>query len=495
MQQPMKDKSPYGLKKWLHFLKEHKFPVDAGHLANLKKHIAHPDATIENLQTKIKTEPLVAFALLNQANEITPNKRGEIKNPYHAGSMLGMSGIASSLEKLTPYKHAKDNPAHNAFLREIQTSYEAAGIANRWSADKNMANEEVFWLTFFRNTPRWLMWFFAYPTMDRLQKKLLCGESAAQAEVSVLGCRIDEITVHMCKHWNAPRAIIESFLNKHIPNTEELKTLARLSHTPDELPGFTEDKRLTILINSPLIFVYCANKLTQEAALHGWQGSTLHFYYRIIATVTHDYLGKAIQNAHLGSAEAATLYINTAKVPLACQLLSPTLYLTEQASKTPTNAPTSVFDKLKKQLTNPALKTKEKLNLAIKTIKLGIPNAQQAMLLKHKDNNITPIMQFGQDVSVIKSVMWNSSSPLFKKMIRKRSAIHCQGATLAELVNELPFGADNLIDQNGHLILASTQVSETETCIFWLTTSKEFTEKDYSDLKKVVMLISHSLKK
>jgi HD-like signal output (HDOD) protein len=496
MQRPMKDKSPYGLNKWLRFLKDHKLPVRSENLASLKKHISHPDATIENLQTKIKREPLVAFALLNQANKIIPNKRGEIKNPYHAGSMLGMNGIKQSFTDLSPYTHSNSNPAHVAFLQEIQTSYEAAGIANRWASGKSTEHEEIFWITFFRNTPRWLMWFFAYPVMERLQSKLAAGENAAQAEISVLGCRIDEITVHMCKYWNAPRAIIESFLTSHVPSNEELKTLARLSHTPDQLPGFIEDKRLTILANSPLMFVYCANKLIQEALLHGWQGNTLHFYYRVIATITHDYLGKAIQNAHLGCAEAATLYLHTAKVPLACQLLSPTLYSPVRTKKAaPAHIPRSAMDKLKTQLSNPALKTKEKLNLALKTIKLTIPNAQQAILLKHTDGKISPAMQYGQDVSIIKNVKWNMPSALFKKMIQKRSAIHCQGSTLSDLINDLPYLADSLIDQNGHLILASTPISETETGIFWLTTSNGFNDKDYSNLKKIVMLISHNPRK
>ncbi|REG81616.1 HDOD domain-containing protein [Marinomonas pollencensis] len=493
MQRPMNDKSPYGLNKWLRFLKEHKLPVRSENLASLKKHISHPDATIENLQTKIKHQPMVAFALLNQANKIIPNKRGEIKNPYHAGSMLGINGIKQSLATLAPYQHDNNNPAHRAFLQEIQTSYEAAGIAQRWSVAKSTEHEEIFWLTFFRNAARWLMWFFAQPTMERLQGKLRAGENAAHAEVSVLGCRIDEITVHMCKYWHAPRAIIESFLTSHVPNNEELKTLARLSHTPDQLPGFIEDKRLTILANSPLMFVYCANKLIQEALLHGWQGNTLHFYYRVIATITHDYLGKAIQSAHLGCAEAATLYLNTAKAPLACQLLSPTLYLPAvKQTKPKTKAPRSALDKLKTQLANPTLTTKEKLNLALKTIKISIPNAEQAILLKHSEGKISPAMQYGQDVAMIKKVKWNMPSPLFEKLVRKRSAIHCQGRTLVELINDLPYLADSLIDKNGQLMLASTPISATETGIFWLVTAQQFNNKDYSTLKKIVMLISHN---
>lgn len=496
MQRPMNDKSPYGLNKWLRFLKEHKLPVRSENLASLKKHISHPDATIENLQTKIKHEPLIAFALLNQANKVVPNKRGEIKNPYHAGSMLGMNGIKESLTTLATYKHDHNNPAHKAFLQEIQTSYEAAGIANRWAAGKINEHEEIFWMTFFRNAPRWLLWFFAHPVMARLQHKLAAGENAAQAEMSVLGCRIDEITVHMCKYWHAPRAIIESFLTSHIPNSEELKTLARLSHTPDQLPGFIEDKRLTILANSPLLFVYCANKLIQDAVLHGWQGNTLHFHYRVIATITRDYLGKAIQNAHLGCAEAATYYLNTAKIPLACQLLSPNLYqpksLVKPQPSKPAHKPSSALDILKAQLANPALNSKERLNLALKTIKVSIPNTQHAILFKHTEGKISPAMQYGQDVGKIKSVKWNMPSPLFSKLVRKRSAIHCQGKTLVELLNDLPYLADSLIDINGHLMLASTPISATEMGIFWLATPDSFNDKDYLTLKKIVMLTSHN---
>ena len=134
----MNNKSPFGLNEWLLYLQDRKFPVGSDSIAKLKKQIKTPDETLDRMQKNIASEPLLAFAILNQANTMVEYKRNDIKSPIHAASMIGMTGIGKVFDVLEPVTIQSKNGAHAAFLREVQISYEAAAIAKRWAIEKKI---------------------------------------------------------------------------------------------------------------------------------------------------------------------------------------------------------------------------------------------------------------------------------------------------------------------------------------------------------------------
>jgi HD-like signal output (HDOD) protein len=492
----MKDKSPSGLNEWLHFLKSKKFPVKSVNLTRLKTQLKRTEDTLDGMQENIASDPLLAFAILNEANRIIPNKNSEIKTPFHAAAMVGMNGIAKLFTRFDAYEVTKQSPANLiAFLSEVQTSYEAATMARHWTIEKISGHEDdIFWITLFRDTARWLLWFYAYPAMMSISQQINQGIKASQAELSILGCRIDEISVHLYTHWHTPNQIIDSFLTKHIPNTKEMQSLAHLAHHPDELPGFTENKRLTILINSPLILSYCASKVAHEADRMGWDAKSLPFFYRVVATAMHKHIGDVIQTAHQSSAEAARLYNVKGRTPLAQQLINPELF-TGKRVQAKNSLALSPFTKLKKTFDESAhYDVKQKASLALKTIKQIIPNTQHCIIFKQSINKVSPLYQSGYNIDVIKAIQWNAPSTVFNKLASKQSANHLFGAKLNNLLKELPHTSDQIIDNNSHLFLASTLATKNEMMIFWLETRTEFNEKDFKNLKQIVSLISHNKK-
>jgi len=493
----MKDKSPSSLNEWLHYLKNKKFPVRSVNLARLKTQIKRTEETLDTLdgmQTNIASDPMLAFTILNEANRITSSQNSQIKTPFHAASMIGMKGIAKLFARFTPYDlKNKNQPPHLvAFLNQVQTSYEAASIAKYW-AIKNVSGHEddIFWITLFRDSVRWLLWFYAYPLMTEISQRIIQGEKSSQAEFNILGCHIDELTIHMCTYWNTPNEIINSFLTKYIPNSKELQKLAHLAHHLDEVPSFIDDKRLTILANNPLIFAYCATKVAREANLMGWNSKKLPFYYRVVATIMHRHLGEVIQTAHLASTEAVALYNMGWKTPLALQLLDPELFTKKNITVKPLQSPLAILKKTMSNTDN--LNIKQKANLALKAIKQTIPNMQHCIIFRHSSNKTLPIFQSGYNVETIKSIRWNAPSNAFKKLSSKKSATHLSGQKLEALLKELPHTSDQIIDINSHLILASTFSAKNEMIIFWLETRTEFNEKDYKNLKQIVSLISHKI--
>ncbi len=489
----MKDTSPSGLNEWINFLKNKKFPVKTANLTRLKVQLRKTEGTLDAMQANIASDPLLSFAILNEANRVLSNKDSEIKTPSHATAMVGTNGIEKLLFRCEAYETNNSPPEHViAFLSQIQTSYEAATMAKYWAIEKLSAHEEdIFWITLFRDTAKWLLWFYAFPSMNLIEQKIRQGEKAKQAELDVLGCSINEITIKLLSHWNTSSKVIESFLAKHIPSPQEMQSLAHLAHHPDELPHYPDDKRLTILTNTPLIFSYCASKVAHEANRMGWDSKNLPFYYRIVATVMHRHIGEVVQTAHLSSVEAATLYNMQGKTPLAKQLLNPTLF-TKFSSNRQQVARVSPITALKKaQEDKKTLNTKEKANLALKAIKQAIPNTQHCILFKQSNNTVRPLFQFGYNIDILKSIQWNASSSVFQKLSGKQMSSHIFGQTLLNLLPNLPGASDQIIDNNSHLILASTTTATNEMLLFWLETRDEFNEKDYKILKQIVSLTSH----
>ncbi|KZN15424.1 HDOD domain-containing protein [Marinomonas sp. TW1] len=491
----MSSKSPSGLNEWLSFLKTKKFPVRAGNLARLKTQIKRTEDTLENMQKNIASDPLLAFAILNEANRIVVNKHNEINTPFHAAAMVGMNGIHNLFKRFAPYETRNRQLPDNltAFLAEIQTSYEAATMARHWSIENLTSHEDdIFWITLFRDAAKWLLWYYAYPVMQEIQNRILRGEKASQVEMTVLGCRIDELTVHLCTFWGTPNKIIESFLTKHIPNANELQSLAHLAHHPDELPGFTEDKRLTILMNNPLIFSYCASKVAEEASNKGWDSKNLAFFYRVVATVMHRRIGDVIRTAHFASTEAAKLYNHRGKRPMALQLLDPDLYTKNSASVKKTVS-ISPLANLKKNLTKSEHQgCKNQANLALKAIKQSIPNTQHVILFRHNSTGFQPLFQSGYKLDILKKIRWNADSKVFAKLAKQKSASHLFGDKLNALLSDLPDTSDQIIDEQSHLILASAIINQQEMMLFWLETRTEFNEKDFKTLKQIVSLINNA---
>ncbi len=489
----MKNKSPSGLTEWLLYLQDRKLPVGSDNIAKLRKQIKTPDETLDRMQSNIASEPMLAFAILNRANMIVEYKRNDIKSPIHAASMIGMKGIATIFDSLEPYQYSRKNPAHAAFWREVQTSYEAAAIAKQWALEKKISRiDDVYWITFFRDAVRWLLWFHAHDIMQELTTRVRKGDASESSEQALLGCRIDELTVALFKEWKVPQIIIDSFLTDQIPTAEELQSIARLTHTPDQLPGFAEDKRVTLLMNGPLILAYCASRISQEANVMGWGSKNLPFYYRVISAIIHIKLGDAIQLTHYATREAAQEFTIDAKQSLAAQLLSPLLYTRTSASKAPATkrvkvSPMAALEQKLKNLSEPKQRTATAMKALLSLFK---GSCDQILILRHDTatGKLSPMLQFGYDVSQIKQVKWDASTPVISKLTSKRVAVHFNDIKLANMLRQMPENADKLFHEKQHLFLASSPVSEKETYIYWLAGQTALSQEQFDTFKRVIKL-------
>ena len=162
----MSDKSPASLEEWLIYLKDKKFPVGSNNLTKLQNQLKSPKGAIDSLQSSILAEPFIGFMAISVANQIAKSNNSQIKTPTHAVSMVGIDGLNKIISQLYPCQFSINNRAHCEFLKQVQISYEAACIAKFWSIEKRHANnEEIFWVTFFRDAAKWLLWFYCYETM------------------------------------------------------------------------------------------------------------------------------------------------------------------------------------------------------------------------------------------------------------------------------------------------------------------------------------------
>ncbi|RDL43001.1 metal-dependent hydrolase [Marinomonas piezotolerans] len=492
----MKNKSPSGLTEWLLYLQDRKLPASSDNIAKLKKQIKSPDETLDRMQNNIASEPMLAFSILNQANKIVEYKRNDIKSPIHAASMIGMKGISGVFDSLEAYTFSRKNLAHTAFWREVQISYEAAAMARQWAIEKKISHvEDIYWITFFRDAVRWLLWYHAHDVMQELMRRIRKGgESASACEIALLGCRIDELSTELFKVWKVPQVIIDSFLTDHIPTAEELQSIARLTHTPEQLPGFAEDKRITIIMNGPLILAYCASRIAQEANIMGWGSKNLPFFYRVIAAIIHIKLGDAIQLTHFSVTMAAREFSIDAKPSLASQLLSPLLYT--HSSKSQKSAPTIVrtklspLDRLEQKLKG-ITDSKQRTTIAMKALlSLFKGSSDQVLILRYdrSQNKLSPMLQFGYDVPLLKQVKWGIDNPVMSKLISKRVAVHFNDTKLNSMLKQMPENAGRLFTNEQHLFLASSPVSDNETYIYWLAGKVALSQDQFDTFKRVIKL-------
>ena len=488
----MNNKSPFGLNEWLLYLQDRKFPVGSDSIAKLKKQIKTPDETLDRMQKNIASEPLLAFAILNQANTMVEYKRNDIKSPIHAASMIGMTGIGKVFDVLEPVTIQSKNDAHAAFLREVQISYEAAAIAKRWAIEKKISHiDDVYWITFFRDVTRWLLWFHAHDEMEQVTQKIRRGSSSSQAEAAVLGCRIDELAVALFKYWKVPTVIIESFLTDQIPTAEELQSIARLTHTPDQLPGFAEDKRITILMNGPLILAYCATRVAQEANIVGWGSKNLPFFYRVVAAILHIRLGYAVQLTHFATTEAAREVKHLGKPSLAAHLLSPILFTRSSAQAgTVKRVAANPLNQLQSKLKDIS-DSKQRATLAMKAMLTLFKGSSSAVLILHHnkaDEKLRPILQFGFDTDILRRVRWNSPSSVISKLNTKRVAVHFDNTKLNAMSKDMPEGTDKLFEGTQDLFLASSPIDEANTYIYWLFGQTQLNREQFDTFKKIIKL-------
>ena len=486
MYSAMNDKSPFGLNEWLIFLKNQKFPVRAKSLRNLRRLYMEEDYNVDNIQQIIAYEPFLALVIINQANRMVSNTDNDIKTPSHAASMVGANKIATLLSALVAMENT---PESQAVLKEFQISYEAATIAKHWVAAKfNHQQDDFFWITFFKDAARWLLRYYAVERMQLVDEKQNTGLTPSQAEMQVLGCRIDELSAHLYRHWHTPKSIIQCFLAQHCPNHKEQQGLAHLAKYADELPEHSDDRRLIQLTNSPFSLSFCASKIANEASLADWDSRNLAFYYRIAASCLHWPLARIIHDTHLASTEAARIHNLGAKTPLALKLLNPNLYTARNLPPAPQKH--SPLTRLKSALHKTNADAKGQAKLALQTIKQLIPNAERGLILLSSKQKLQPILQFGHDVRGLKEVRWNSPSSVMTRLLAKRSASHLSGSKLANIRAGLPENAHQILDLSSHAILASAPTKQGDILVFWLDTQHQLSPKDYQHLKQIITLIS-----
>ncbi|EAQ63982.1 hypothetical protein MED121_20471 [Marinomonas sp. MED121] len=487
----MSNKSPTSPEEWLTHLKDKKFPVGSKNLTKLQKQLTSPKGAIDGLQTSILAEPFIGFMAISVANQIAKNNNSQIKTPAHAVSMVGIDGLTKIIGQLYPCTFSSNNRAHCEFLKQVQISYEAACIAKFWSIEKRHSNsEEIFWITFFRDAVKWLLWFYHYESMHELQQKLKQGMSSKKAENDIFGCKIDQLTVKLFQHWGIPSIIIDSFKTDNTPTGSELKALADLTKDPDHIPLDPDDRRLNFLVNHSLLFAVCASKLSQIANKSGWGSQNLENYYKIISAALHCKQAKTIRAAHAACVESARLFPSDFKVPLAKHLLSPDLYIKKKTSIKPIT--TSPLSKLQKVTHSDKTSDKECLIYAIKTIQALIKPSNQSLILDFDASlkKLKVSLQFGFNVQTLKKVKWDPDSKILSQLLQKPSAIHLDKRKIEQISKHLPEQVHTELKHNNGLILVSFKTSKTSWKLIWIASNKTFSELDFNNSKRISSLLS-----
>jgi len=315
-----------------------------------------------------------------------------------------------------------------------------------------------------------------------LGKKSKQAKKASQAELSTLGVG----------HWLAPqytfaltghttKKVIESFLTKHIPKRKRKQSPSCIWLTIQTNYQVTEDKRLTILINNPLIFSYCANKVLMKPV---WCDGILKsaFFLPCRRDIMHRRLWEVIHTAHFSSTKPPLSTITVGKISLAQQLLDPNLFTVKNTLTKKQNSRYSPIQHWKKASQSKKgdidHKEQEGKPSPEKQSSKPIQTHKQQYYFKHSEQTkYLDVSNLLINIEIIKAYLMELTSRCWKTMSKKaqQSTIPTKARPT---IKDLPHTSWPNNDTNSHLTLLNTRTSKKWKCKFWLEEpATEFNEK------------------
>src|SRR5690606_16097440 len=118
------------------------------------------------LARRISRDPVLAWTVMNQANQQRPTGNPTSKTLDHAISMLGIEELRKLLGRQPFEKVSRRSPRSIYFMRTLAASLLAAYLGRAICLHRAQLNpEDMFWSCLFMGIPMWLMWGFAAPDM------------------------------------------------------------------------------------------------------------------------------------------------------------------------------------------------------------------------------------------------------------------------------------------------------------------------------------------
>ncbi|MCG5499959.1 HDOD domain-containing protein [Ectothiorhodospira lacustris] len=207
---------PTTLEDWTHMLREQEMPIFSSTVQTIHDIIGDERKGAMDLATAILQDPNLTAKLLKLSNSLYYNPyRKKIVTVSRAIVILGIDVIrelvlaCSFFEAILSPRNKRR--AHEEIAQAIHAAVHAKAIA---IAAGDAHPEEVFIAALLQNIGRIAFWCFCRDQGERLEGLLQEGHIPQDAaERQVLGFRLAELDVSLCKSWNL-KGLIEEAIRK-----------------------------------------------------------------------------------------------------------------------------------------------------------------------------------------------------------------------------------------------------------------------------------------
>lgn len=295
-------KMPEDPQGWAKYLIEQTLPATPAIGKQLLTLLKKASPSYTQLAELISIDPVLSYLVMahaNQAAELAPHHEVPTSpSVQHAISMIGVEALNKIVSKVAYFRPDATNIRHFYYLRTLNTSLFAAFLAREIAKAKSSLNEPaLFWGALYYAVPQWYLWRFATPEMRLIRYAIRYNEKFGdQAEREILGCTNQEITLALARQLPLPSLSAEALRPEN--QIEDAIFYQVASQARDDMPPVeAEDRRLSLLIQTPVFVVSLCNRLAQSATFDWYSEHTLKLQ-QVLATLMGLTTPKAVALTH-----------------------------------------------------------------------------------------------------------------------------------------------------------------------------------------------------
>lgn len=239
-------------------------PAVTDSASELLKSPASKQLSYQAVSAVLGKDPVLALAVVNEANRGTGTGEGIVKTLQQALGLLGMDFVEDQLRQVQPLK--RSDAGAMEYCQSLATSYCAAHLAKEIARIRLPGREEeLFWTALLHGVPMWYLWHWNTDKMQRWEHTINKPEPQRPAlEVSIFSTHFVDVwhTIHAT--FSLPDSVSAYPLFSSVATKKVLIGLAR--HCPLRgTPRRPQSRQQMLLLNNPGFIVGLSNLIAFRA--------------------------------------------------------------------------------------------------------------------------------------------------------------------------------------------------------------------------------------
>lgn len=284
-----------GLDYWVSELDQTPLPVLAHSVQRSQSLMADADVSLHQIGALIEQDPVLTLLLLKECNRRFAGRvAGTLSNINHCLSMLGLDHVHNLLRELPADSPSQVNPG---YLQALQDNLYCFKLIADWGQFRNLGQPTLLQQGVLLNgAPTWALWQISPRSMQIMHHLFTHhGVPWEEAQLAVLGCRIQELAAGLARRWQFDEALCQALDSAGTPPLGFLIRFARQvlhmarsrGHASVKLPNKASDGSL---INTPQFTINLANGLIRECGQDWYSKQSLRLH-----AITAAYLDQPLE--------------------------------------------------------------------------------------------------------------------------------------------------------------------------------------------------------